>query len=288
MRATLVYNARSGGAASEREIRSGLATIGWNVDRCLSERDLDDRLCRATDVVVVAGGDGTVGTLAKRLAGTGLPMAIVPMGTANNVARSLGIGVDPFAAVAGLARSGERHVDLGVVRSRQGTEYFLEGFGLGVLASVVAERASNDARKLHHAIALIAAELDEFVPGHFELEVDGRDLSGRYVLAAVMNARSLGPALGVAPQARCDDGQLDVVMIRPEAKATLLAHLRRAAENVDVALPSFETTRATSVRVRADGRWAHIDDYARRLEGDTCIEVAAGVVKVLVPCVAAL
>jgi diacylglycerol kinase family enzyme len=288
MRATLIYNERSGSAASEDDVLADLSDIGWKVDRCLSKKQLDDCLCHGAEVVVVAGGDGTIAKVAKRLAGTEVPMAIVPMGTANNVARSLGIGVDPALAVLGLSHPVERAVDLGVVQTKRARdllfkEYFLEGFGLGVFAHVVAEKATKKDKKLRKAVHLIANELDDYAPRHFELEVDGRDFSGPYVLLAVMNARSLGPALGVAPDARCDDGELDVVLVRPEAKGALVSHLRRAAVEGDIALPTFETARATQVRVVADGRWAHIDDVARQLEGEVNVEVAKGAVKVLAP-----
>jgi len=57
MRATLVYNPGSGGAASEDELFEQLEGIGWEVDRCLPKQQLDDGLCHGADVVVVAGGD---------------------------------------------------------------------------------------------------------------------------------------------------------------------------------------------------------------------------------------
>jgi hypothetical protein len=63
----------------------------------------------------------------------------------------------------------------------------------------------------------------------------------------------------------------------------LLAHLRRASEEGDVALPAFETTRAEHIRVRADGAWAQVDDVAIPLEGELHIEPAAGALSVLAP-----
>ncbi len=288
MRATLVYNPRSGSAASgsaasEEELVEQLEGIGWSVERCLPKKRLDDCICHGADVVVVAGGDGTIGKVARRVAGTDVPIAIVPMGTANNVARSLGIGVEPTTAVQALRRADVRRIDLGVVRSQRRKEYFVEGFGVGVFAYVVAERAGKSDKKLRKALGLIAEELDDYEPRHYEIEVDGQDHSGKFVLAAVMNVRSVGPALTLAPEAKCDDGELDVVLVRPEAKKALVAHLRRAAEEGDVALPAFETTRGKLVRVRADGRWAHVDDAARQLQGDTFVEVVPGAVKVLAP-----
>ncbi len=244
---------------------------------------MDDCICCGAEVVVVAGGDGTVGKVAKRLAGTGVPMAVVPMGTANNVARSLGLGVEACSAVLALKRAAERRIDLGVVTGPRRKDYFLEGFGVGVFAYVMGEKVNRGDKKLRRALALIADELEEYEPRRFELDVDGSDCSGKYVLAAVMNMRSFGPALALAPEARCDDGELDVVLVRPETKQALVTHLRRAATEGDIALPAFETIRARRVHVGASGRWAHIDDEARQLDGDVSIEVAAGAVRVLAP-----
>ncbi len=284
MRATLVFNEKSGSATSEEHIVEALHDAGWKVRRVVTKDQLDDCLCHGTDVVIVAGGDGTIARVAKRVAGTNVPMAIVPMGTANNIARSLGLGVDPIVAARGLANPATRDVDLGVIHSARSTSYFLEGFGVGVFADVIAEKASKKTKELRRGLGLIAAELEAYDPVHFELEIEGRDFSGPYILAAVMNARSLGPALELAPDAKPDDGELDVVLIRPEARDALVTHLRRAVEEAHIVLPAFETTRATHVRLRADERWAHIDDRAHELTGSVTIDVAAGAVRLLAPC----
>lgn len=284
MRGTLVFNEKSGGAISQEQVASGLRAIGWKVRRVVTKDQLDDdSLCHATDVVIVAGGDGTIAKVAKRLAGTHVPMAIVPMGTANNVARSLGLGIDPTTAVQGLANVVTRNVDLGLVRTGASTFYFLEGFGIGVFADVVAEKATKKTKALRRGLGLIASELETYRPPPCELEVEGRDMSGPYLLAAVMNARSLGPALELAPDAKCDDGQLDVVLIRPESRQALVTHLKRAASEAHIVLPAFDTSRATHVRLRADERWVHIDDRPLALTGPVTIDVAVGAVRLLAP-----
>lgn len=283
MNVTLVYNEKAGGAGAEDEVLAGLADIGWKVSRRITTRELESSLGHGADLFVAAGGDGTIGKVAKRVARTEIPMAIVPMGTANNVARSLGLGIDPVAAIAGLRHAVERRIDLGVVGGTIDNALFIEGFGVGVFADIMAERASKKDKKLRKALRLIADELEAYEPRHLELEVEGRDMSGLYILAAVMNGRSLGPALCFAPDARPDDGELDVVLVSPEAKPVLVSHLRRALEDGDIALPAFETVRATRVRMRADDRWAHVDDEPRVLHGHVTIDISANAVKLLAP-----
>jgi diacylglycerol kinase family enzyme len=283
MRAKLLHNPKAGTAETDKALTEAFEAIGWEIDRCHSKKELSECLEDPGDVVIVAGGDGTVGKVAKKIAGTKTAMVIVPMGTANNVARSLGLGVDPMAAISSLAKHTEKVVDLGAVRSSRGVEHFVEGFGVGVFAYVVGERATKKHKKLKRALELLANTLEKYDARPFDIEIDGNDASGDYVLAAVMNIRSFGPALGLAPDAKVDDGELDVVLVGPESKDALVAHLRRAAEEGDIALPHFQTRRAKHVRIRADGRWAHVDDSPRELDSVVDIDVVGKAVRVIVP-----
>ena len=283
MRAILLYNAKAGTAASEAELVRGLRDLGWSVDVCEHIEGVDEALENGAEVVVAAGGDGTVATVAKRLAGTAVPMAIIPMGTANNVARSLGLGADPHAAMAGLANTMTRYVDMGCVSTGPTHEYVLEGLGVGLFAYVLGELASEKHKEPRIALRLLADALVAYEPIYLDLEVDGRDLSGEYLLAAVMNAQSLGPGLRFAPRATCEDGKLDVVLVRPEARKSLTAQLRDAAKGGEVHLAGFEALRARRVRLRADGAWGHFDDRPRALAGVVTVAVVEGAVSLLAP-----
>jgi diacylglycerol kinase (ATP) len=155
-----------------------------------------------------------------------------------------------------------------------------------VFAYVIGEKgatAKKKKKKLREALDLIADELEAYAAPRYDIDVDGRNMSGEYVLVAAMNMRSFGPALGLAPDAKCDDGELDVVLVRPEGREALVCHLRRAAEHGDIALPAFEVVRARNVRVRGHGRWTHADDRPRELYGELSIDVTPGAVRVLVP-----
>ncbi|MBX3187106.1 MAG: NAD(+)/NADH kinase [Labilithrix sp.] len=285
METTLIHNPRAGRAHSEKALVSALGAIGWRVRRSVHKADFDASCCRGSDVVVVAGGDGTVAHVARALADTGMAMAIIPMGTANNVARSLGLGVDAAAAIRALEDVVERRIDLGSVRGAAPIGgFFIEGVSVGAFAEVVAAAATKKkVKRLHDALDLMADQLDEYVPHRFEVEIDGHDYSDAFVLAAVMNMRSLGPAVNLAPEAKCDDGLLDVVLVRPEWRPSLVTHLRRAAEEGDLVLPSFETVTATHVHLRADGRCGHVDDRSGTLAGPLDVDVAAGALTLMAP-----
>jgi diacylglycerol kinase family enzyme len=284
VRVTLIHNPKAGDRRLPdcAEMVADIEAFGWKV-KAVAKSAMDEALRHPGDAVLVAGGDGTVGKVAKRLAGRGIPMAVIPTGTANNVARTLGIGVEARTAIDDLQRAVVRPIDLGVVHRDGEEERFLEGFGIGLFAWVIAERATRKHKKLRRALALLAEELANYAPRRARIEIDGRDASGEYLLASVMNLRSLGPALGLAPEAQPDDGLLDVVLVRPEHRDSLLAHLRRAAVDGDLALPRFEVHKAEHVRMSGQGKWAHVDDCPREFPGDVEVRVDARAVNFFVP-----
>ena len=94
-------------------------------------------LQKSWDFVIVAGGDGTVGRLVRGLKDRSIPIAILPTGTANNIARSLGIVGDPQEILAGIAQAAVKSLDVGVAKGPWGKEIFLEAVGLGPMAEAI-------------------------------------------------------------------------------------------------------------------------------------------------------
>ena len=141
MRVALIHNPTAGsGDHSGEALTARLRAAGHDAIYASTVADsLTAALNEAPDVVVVAGGDGTVAAVARLLAASGrnIPLAMLPMGTANNIAGVFGIVDDPAAMAEGLATAERRRFDVGLVRAPWGTSRFVESAGVGVFAGML-------------------------------------------------------------------------------------------------------------------------------------------------------
>ena len=270
MRVLLVHNPESG---EQRQDSDTLLTLirgaghevrPWSMKNPDFERVLDDDV----DLVVAAGGDGTVRSVASALVGRGLPLTILPLGTANNIASSMGIGGDPESLVASWASAVRRAADVGVASAPWGESHFFESVGIGLVADVLrTERSSSGPvvqgalreSKVRSGRELFSDVLSGLAPREAKVTIDGRTLKGDYLLVAVMKARSIGPNLVLAPAAKVDDGQLHVVLVSDTERQRLLRALAGDADAsaTEGELPSFTARR---VSIEWHGDLAHLDD----------------------------
>ncbi|MFZ5890695.1 MAG: diacylglycerol/lipid kinase family protein [Myxococcota bacterium] len=208
-----------------RGLRRGghrVVAVVESIDRLTAE--LQKQEC---DLVAIAGGDGTVGRTASELAGWGVPLAILPLGTANNTARCLGVSRKLREAVADWSRSRPRRFDLaflsdGAVRLR-----FSEAAGWGLFPAVIANaRRLSKPDQPHRTIKrdrrLFLRALEHKRSAYYQLEIDGRDYSGEYLLLEVANIGLIGPRLEVSGGSDPGDGQLEVVMARESDRENLI------------------------------------------------------------------
>src|SRR5438477_12664373 len=139
MQIVLIHNPMAGtGRHNQKELVAALASLGHRVVyQSSKKRGWKKALKKSSNLVIAAGGDGTVAKVAWRIMDTGVPLSIWPLGTAYNLARSLGFTARPeeiFSCVrSGRSRSG----DVGVARGSYGIRYFVEAVGGGVLAYFV-------------------------------------------------------------------------------------------------------------------------------------------------------
>jgi diacylglycerol kinase (ATP) len=240
-------------------------------------------------LVVVAGGDGAVGKVAKRLAGRGIPIAILPLGTANNIAKSLGVSGSPRELVAAWRSARRQKVHIGCVRGPRAETPFIEGVGLGLFpwtmrrirATEPSRRQRDDGRE---RMDLAIRELKEILRGssarRWRVILDGEDLSGEYLAVEAMNISCIGPNLALAPGADPGDDLLDVVLVGSRDREELSDYLSRRLSG-PASPPKLPVHRSRSVRLTWDPLAVHVDDDIDpeaspvsatvdvRLEGDT-------------------
>ena len=236
MRVTLMHNPNAGDREhGKKQLLKALANAGHHaVYQSTKEKGWKKALQKETDLVIAAGGDGTVGKVASQLIDTGIPLSVLPLGTANNLARSLGFKNPVGDIIDRLENGGKHPFDVGVA-DLPGTErYIFEGAGAGLLADHVANAETIDKKKpkqtskeqeLARHVSLLRRTLHDYPARKWKIEIDGKSIADRYILWEAMNIRSVGPALYLAPWAATKDGEFDFVCVREEDRELLVEHL---------------------------------------------------------------
>ena len=288
MRVTLLYNPSAGDERhSIDDLVESIAQYGHDVRTHDTHEAASAWLQDSGDLVVVAGGDGSVKRAALALAGSSVPLTVIPVGTANNIARSLGMIGDARQLISRWPIARRMQFDVG--RARVGAEErdFLESAGIGLfprllsLASAhVDNRGAADGRaaEIRRAIELLDRIAEHQPAARCELDLDGEDLSGEYLMVEAMNIRTIGPRLALAPDADPGDGALDVVLLAPADRSTLLHHLRLRLEGDNQRL-DLPVRRGRTLRIRGRLSSAHLDDDEWRLAAESTGETFAPAAK---------
>jgi diacylglycerol kinase (ATP) len=267
MQATLIFNPNAGSASqiSCEQLQEALRLGGYLPLHTVteSEEDLDSALATASGLVVVAGGDGTVRAVATRLIGKDVAMALLPMGSANNISRTLGIVGSPLEIIAGLNNPTRCYFDLGYLNSPWGTDYFLEAFGVGFFADTLARYNPKDGKSVLRGLSAAAYTLANYEAHNYRMRLDGHDISGRYLMVEVLNTTAFGPRLKLAPRADPADGMFEVILIREEARDELLRFLMSLVNESLEDLSCVEVTRGHSLEITWNGFPAHVDGEVR-------------------------
>lgn len=243
-----------GGAASRRQELVGLLTArgkGWEIWDTTGPGSAEFLARKAAEqkveIVAAAGGDGTLGEVVNGLAGSNSALAVLPMGTGNDCARTLGIGTNLELAVQQLFEADPVPIDLGMA----GDRLFINVAGCGFDAEVA--RAVNQGhRKLKGTMAYLAAVLQTlrtFQAVPLKIELDGELVEEKAMLCAVANCRSYGGGMLIAPQASITDGLLDIVLIKEAGVVEFLRAFPKVFSGRHLTHPKVRTFRAAKVRV---------------------------------------
>ena len=285
MRVTLIHNPGAGkGEHDADELIRLLSDHGHDVRYQSSKDDGWKRaLKKRADLVAIAGGDGTVGRVTRRMVGRGVPVALLPLGTANNIARSLGQLERPFEElVRGWERARRVKLDVGVAAGPWGERYFVEGVGVGLFADLLANSAARKRKKkakkkgkraVDNALRRLRAAAEHIEPVEVTARLDGHEISGQYILFEAVNLRYLGPNLHLAGDSKAGDGSLDVVLVTEAERERLVHYLDTWQDNRE-RLAVLPSRRGEKLVMEWPGYALHIDDKLHPKAGAKPKEIA--------------
>jgi diacylglycerol kinase (ATP) len=262
-----------------QELVTGLCVeLGWAEPLWL-ETTVDDpgtgqarkAVEQGVDVVMACGGDGTVRSVAEALAGTGVAMGLLPAGTGNLLARTLGTPLE-MAAAARVALTGDdRAIDIGRVRVDGDTDerVFLVMAGTGFDAEVMGntpEALKARVGPMAYVVSGLRAMRGRRTRVTIRLD-DGEELRRRTRTVLVGNSGTLLGGLVLMPEAEVDDGVLDIVNLAPKGIPGWVAVAARVISRRRRGHPRVEHWTAREVVVRAE------DPQASQIDGDPIGEV---------------
>ena len=287
MRVTLIYN--PGAGRLEGDGAAKLVAFLEEQGHVLRVQSAADRnwkkaLAEPADLVAVAGGDGTVARVAKAMVGRGIPVAPLPAGTANNIARTLGLVERPWEELV-RAWSDARRVKLDVATARGpwGERYFIEGVGAGLFACLLGSadparklaQAKQPGERVTHALEILRKRATDCQAIALRATLDGKDISGRYLLFEAVTLMYVGPSLFLAPDSQPGDGTFEVVMVTEAERDRLQNYLATWQENRE-RLPVLPTRRGKHLQMQWSGFELHIDDEFLPGEANASVALDVG------------
>ncbi|MEN3000733.1 MAG: diacylglycerol kinase family protein [Armatimonadota bacterium] len=263
-RGYLVVNPSAGGGRATQRLRAVRTALEeW---RTVCTQSLEDgirvakQIAKEGAVCVAVGGDGTLSSVvggylraveAGEVADT-TRIACLPVGTANDAARELGVPKRLQKVLSGLARPTCQTLDAGCIRLPDGSEhYFFNVVGVGFDARVndaTSEHLKRRWGRLAYIVAILK-QLWHYQPVHLQLEIDGQRIEQSALLVAIANGRSYGGGIRIAPFAEFDDGCFDVCLIEYIPRLEFLRQFPKALRGEHLGHPAVHSWRARSVRL---------------------------------------
>jgi len=280
---------------SADDLVSLLEANGFECEYSSLDKKAWKKMQEQVDFIVAAGGDGTVRKITKRLLDRKLsektwPIGLLPLGTANNIAQTLEINGDTEEIIQSWHHPQVKNFDVGRIHGLPGVKFFLESFGYGIFPFLIrkmkkAEKAiASPETEMKVALQILHDIIFSYEPKYCELNVDGQDHSGKFLLAEIMNTRLMGPNLFLSPHGDPGDGQFEVILIPQDDKEKLASYVAEKINGVDIPY-TFRQLKGKDIEISWEGTHVHADDEIIKIEKNEKIkiELREGLLKFLVP-----
>lgn len=264
MQATLIFNDNAGstGAWKAEDLLDELQLAGYDpvYRETTTTAEVAPILDETTGLVVSAGGDGSAREVILRLIGRDdLVFTPLPMGTANNICKSLGIEGDPLEIIRGLRSPKSLKFDVGKIIAPWGEDYFIEGAGIGFFAEILATYEPEKGKSVLRSVKSLIEILQNGFAREAAIHMPNEDVYGKFLLVEALNMNAIGPRLKFAPDADPGDGLLNIVCIREDTRDSYLKYLTSLISEDLYELDSVETYRAPWFDISWKGFPVHLD-----------------------------
>ena len=231
------------------------------------------------------GGDDTIEAIIRGIAGSKARLGMIPVGTANNLAKSLGIPEDPLQACALIADGHFRKLDLGQVKVGKGKKFpFFELVTVGIGAAVYHDALHASKGRLSSLKGAIQTVLAHETKPKVTVMMDGESsVTLETMLVIVSNVPLIGPNMLVAPDASMDDGLFDVSVYPDFSKSEVLTYSTKVMNEGSTDDGKIQRYRARKLKIKASPKLEVMADGVMLGKGKVKIKVLPGALRVIAP-----
>ncbi len=293
----LFHNPTAGEGEHSREtLIKQIEKAGYNCSYSSTKKDgIEETTPEDADILVAAGGDGTVRKLAAHLLERPLrekpgPLGLLPVGTANNIAKTLGLKGTTEEIVNRWVDHATRGFDIGRISGIDKHPFLLEALGFGVFPKLIKEmrdrkkRSDDPEEELHDALQRLHNIILDYKTRECHIVLDNQEFKGKFLLVEIMNIQSLGPNLNLAPLADISDGQFDVILVPESQREELAGYIERRLKYGKDEPFLYKAHQAKKIRVSWEGHLLHVDDELVKISKseEITIDVVQGLLEFLV------
>jgi diacylglycerol kinase (ATP) len=291
----LLHNPTAGNEDhAKEELISLLEANGFG--SCYSSVKKNWKMDEKVDFIVAAGGDGTTRKITKQLLDRKLsekiwPIALLPLGTANNIAQTLEINGTTEEIIQSWHRAEIKKFDVGRIHHLPDAKFFLESLGYGIFPFLIKKMKKFDKKEietpeieLKTALEVLHEIIFSYEPKQCNLKIDSVDHSGKFLLVEIMNTRLIGPNLFLSPHGDPGDGQFEIILIPENDKEKLASYISDKLKGIEVPY-IFNQIKAKNITISWEGTHLHVDDEIIKIEKgkEIEIELREGLLEFLVP-----
>jgi diacylglycerol kinase (ATP) len=278
----LVHNPGAGDEDHAADtITAKLEEAGYTVRYLSTKRKSWKRdLLKDEDIIMVAGGDGTVRKVLLALNaipyGTNIPVFIWPAGTANNIARSLEIDVPHEGNISLQKPFTDRLFHIGQI-AKGSDQHFVEAVGWGLLPALIkamdkVEEKGDREQRIRQARDMLLHICNNISYHHYDIWLDGVAYTGNYAMVEIMNIQSVGPNLQLAPHADMADRWLEVILVNAGDMPKFVSYVQHLLRGEVVACP-LQVRKAKHMKLATTAYLMHIDDKVVAGEENQVFEI---------------